>query len=182
GESVSLDREALRERWRSVCTVLQQVQPDNAADRLAAAVRDDHLSPEELLAALLAGRAEEIPARADALDLDAGLVMTVLRFTVFPLLVETQTALTALCPTAGWPHGTCPICGSGPLLGEFRGLEQTRWLRCGWCAAAWEFPRLQCPFCGERDHRQLGYLHVEGEETQHRAATCETCRGYVKMV
>jgi formate dehydrogenase maturation protein FdhE len=37
-------------------------------------------------------------------------------------------------------------------------------------------------FCGNRDHHTLGYLHVEGEETSYRAATCEVCHGYVKML
>jgi FdhE protein len=60
-------------------------------------------------------------------------------------------------------------------------LEQTRFLRCALCAAEWEFPRLLCVFCAERDHRQLGYFSVEGEESRYRATTCETCRGYVKM-
>jgi FdhE protein len=68
------------------------------------------------------------------------------------------------------------------LLGEFRGLEQDRWLRCGLCAAGWEFPRLACPFCDNRDHHRLGHLHVEGEEARRRASTCEECRGYVKAV
>jgi FdhE protein len=67
-------------------------------------------------------------------------------------------------------------------LGEYRGLEQTCFLRCGLCAAEWEFPRLCCPFCGNRDYRQLGYLHVEGQEGKERAATCEACSGYVKML
>ena len=81
-----------------------------------------------------------------------------------------------------WDHGFCPVCGSWPLLGEFRGLEQTRFLRCGLCAAGWEFPRLRCPFCGTADHRQLGYFYAEAEEGKYRAATCAVCRGYVKMV
>ncbi len=74
------------------------------------------------------------------------------------------------------------VCGAWPSLGEFRGLEQVRFLRCGLCAMSWEFPRLQCPFCGNDDHRQLGYLHQEGEESKHRVATCDACRGYIKMV
>jgi FdhE protein len=74
------------------------------------------------------------------------------------------------------------VCGSFPKLGEFRGLEQTRLLRCGLCAAEWAFARLRCPGCDNRDHRQLGYLSVEGEEGKWRAATCEACRQYVKMV
>jgi FdhE protein len=55
-------------------------------------------------------------------------------------------------------------------------------LRCGLCAAEWEFPRLRCLYCGEGDHRQLGYFSVEGEESLHRAAVCQLCHGYVKMV
>jgi len=41
---------------------------------------------------------------------------------------------------------------------------------------------LSCPFCGTRDHHLLGYLHVDGEEGKYRAATCEACRGYIKMI
>jgi FdhE protein len=67
-------------------------------------------------------------------------------------------------------------------LAEFRGLEQNRFLRCGLCAADWQFPRLRCPFCDNQDHRELGFFHVEGEEGRHRAATCESCHGYVKTV
>jgi FdhE protein len=91
-------------------------------------------------------------------------------------------ALAPLRQGIHWEQGFCPTCGSWPLLGEFRGLEQRRFLRCGLCATAWEFPRLLCPFCGERDHQQLGYLHAEGEEASRRASTCDSCRGYVKMV
>jgi FdhE protein len=83
------------------------------------------------------------------------------------------------CP---WHRGYCPTCGSWPLLGEARGLEQDRFLRCGWCASAWPIDRLHCPFCGNRDHHTLGYLHVEGEEDRHRAGTCDLCHGYVKWV
>jgi FdhE protein len=91
-------------------------------------------------------------------------------------------ALSPLRQNQRWQQGYCPTCGSWPLLGEFRGLEQVRFLRCGMCTAEWEFPRLCCPYCGTRDHQLLGYLHVEGEEGKHRAATCDGCRGYVKMV
>jgi FdhE protein len=61
-------------------------------------------------------------------------------------------------------------------------LEQIRWLRCGLCAAQWELSRLRCPYCAGSDHRRLGYLHVEGEEGRYRAATCDECGRYTKMV
>src|SRR5262249_40832484 len=130
---------------------------------------------------ILAGRPEEVHAQADALGLDAGLAAMVLRLTLFPVLTHVAAALAPLRRPAGWERGYCPTCGSWPLLGEFRGLEQARLLRCGLCASEWGFPRLRCPFCANADHRQLGYLHVEGEEGKYRAATCSICRAYVKM-
>jgi FdhE protein len=106
----------------------------------------------------------------------------VLRFALFPVLSRVNVALSPLRQNQRWEQGYCPTCGSWPLLGEFRGLEQVRFLRCRMCTAEWELPRLCCPYCGTRDHQLLGYLHVEGEEGKHRAATCDGCRGYVKMV
>jgi formate dehydrogenase maturation protein FdhE len=41
---------------------------------------------------------------------------------------------------------------------------------------------LWCPYCGNRNHEQLEFLHAEGEESRYRAAVCAGCRGYVKMV
>ena len=44
------------------------------------------------------------------------------------------------------------------------------------------FPRVGCPSCGTRDHRLLGYLHLEGEAEHRRADRCEGCHGYVKAM
>jgi FdhE protein len=172
GEDVSFGRGALRRGWVAVSKIVRPKDDSLRRGRLAWV--------EELAAAVLAGRAEEVHARAEALGLDAGLAATILRFTLFPYLVCLNTSLAPLRAGAAWGRGYCPTCGSWPLLGEFRGLEQDRWLRCGLCAAGWEFPRIACPFCDNRDHHRLGHLHVEGEEGRRRASTCDECRGYVK--
>jgi FdhE protein len=182
GESVAFDARWLRRRWAEACAAVGRHQTGDAAAALTDAAKRGRLAVEELAAAVIAGRPEEVHARADALDLDAGLAATALRFTLFPLLMPMSAALAPLRAGAPWGRGWCPTCGSWPLLGEFRGLEQARWLRCGLCAADWEFPRLACPFCDNRDHHRLGYLHVEGEGDRRRVATCEACRGYVKML
>ncbi|MGQ0537340.1 MAG: hypothetical protein ACT4R6_00205, partial [Gemmatimonadaceae bacterium] len=36
--------------------------------------------------------------------------------------------------------------------------------------------------CGERDHRRLSYLHVDGESEHRRAECCKTCGFYLKAV
>jgi FdhE protein len=87
----------------------------------------------------------------------------------------------ALVAQREWNHGTCPACAAPPLLAELRS-DGERWLRCARCASAWSFPRVGCPGCGTRDHRMLGYLHLDGERDHRRADRCDACRRYVKAV
>lgn len=182
GETVQLEPRSFQRRWLRICAVLERQTGKEAARGLAAALKQGRLKPEELVQHVLAGRPEAIHARAEALNLDTGQAALVLRLTLFPVLTRLQTALLAVRAGISWQQGYCPVCGSWPLLGEFRGLEQMRFLRCGLCAAEWELPRLVCPSCGNHDHQALGYLHVEGEETKHRAATCDLCRSYIKLI
>lgn len=182
GESLSLDTGAFQRRWRAVCTAVQRHQNPEGGKAVAEALERRRLGPAEMVTAVLAGHPEVIHQRADELGLEAPLTTAVLGLVLFPALARINGVLAPVRDGKAWHHGHCPTCGSWPLLGEFRGLEQTRFLRCGLCASEWEFPRLLCPYCGERDHRQLGYFGVEGEESRWRAAVCESCRGYVKMV
>jgi FdhE protein len=68
------------------------------------------------------------------------------------------------------------------MLAELRGLDLSRFLRCGLCAANWEAERLWCPLCGCRNHEKLATLHGEGEELKYRSFTCDECRGQVKTL
>jgi FdhE protein len=182
GETWQPDEAAFRRRWRHVAAALELREPGAAAQSLADALRSGALDPGELVRDVLAGRPGQIHTRSEALGLDPGLVATALRLALFPALSHVHAALAPIRASHRWDQGYCPTCGSWPLLGEFRSLEQVRLLRCGLCAAEWEFARLRCPFCGTRDHEVLGYLAVDGEDTRYRAATCDACRGYVKMV
>ncbi len=151
------------------------------AQALAAALRRGQLAPAELLRQALDGEANALHGQAAELGLNGQLLGTLLRFSLFPALTQLAAELAPKPGAAAWGHGYCPVCGSWPLLAEQRGLEQLRYLRCGLCAAEWQADRLRCAFCGTRDHEQLGYLHVEGAEHE-RAATCEQCRGYLKVL
>ena len=174
--------EALRQSWAQVAAALEPHRHSAAVKALAQAAKNGALDPSGLLADALGGRSEVIGEKAESLGLDASLAATILRLAALPVLAPSAPALGSLARDAGWNRGYCPICGSWPLLGEYRGLEQTRFLRCGLCAGSWAFSRMQCPFCNEQDYRKLGYLHVEEEQDRWRAATCDSCQGYVKMV
>jgi FdhE protein len=172
----------LRQRWQRACDLLSSVQPDSTAAALATAVRAGRLPIEEMAREVAVGQAESVSQRITALGLEPGLATTLLRHVLFPTFAGMQESMAELREGLVWEQGSCPVCGSWPLLGEWRGLDQSRWLRCGLCAAGWEAARLWCPYCGNRDHERLGLLHAEGEETQCRAAVCDDCRGYVKTM
>jgi len=182
GERVAIDAKEFRQRWQRACAALEAQQADGAAAALADAVRHGRLDHAAMVDAVVAGRPEEVRGRAEELGLDPGLATTLLRFVLSPLFTAIEASIGPLRAGVAWERGYCPTCGSWPLLGEFRGLDQSRYLRCGLCASGWEVPRLWCPFCGNRDHEQLGFLHCEGEDLKYRATVCDDCRGYVKMV
>ena len=98
-----------------------------------------------------------------------------------PVLLSASRALSERAARA-WQRGYCPVCGAWPSLVEIRGLERERRLRCGSCSADWPLPLLRCAFCDEGDHAKLGSLLAEGEEHLRRVETCESCRGYLKVV
>ena len=83
---------------------------------------------------------------------------------------------------AGWAYGYCPICGGWPVLAEIRGLDSSRHLRCGGCGGDWETERLHCPFCGERDHENLGSLVSPDSLERQTVDVCDGCGGYLKTI
>jgi FdhE protein len=180
GESGFLDFKAVGRLWQDVCAAVARHPSGEAAQALAKAANAGRLDLAALTSDVLAGRPESAAARADVLGLDAGLTGTLLRLTLLPFLVRARSSLAGDGPT--WERGYCPGCGGWPLLAEFRGLDQTRVLRCGLCAGGWECSRQFCPFCGTRDYKLLGYFAPESEESRYRVATCDNCGGYVKTL
>lgn len=181
-EKVKVDEVQFERRWLHIAAAVARHQDEESGQKLADVFRNRRWSAEEILATVLSDSPHDLHSRAESLGVPPDSTATVVRLTLFPILVQWNHALTSLRAGVVWERGHCPTCGSWPLLGEFRGLEQIRWLRCGFCAAEWKVPRLFCPCCDNRDHRSLGYLSVEGDGSKYRIDTCDSCRSYVKML
>ena len=80
----------------------------------------------------------------------------------------------------GWVEGYCPICGAWPALAEVRGVERSRYLRCGRCGGEWQTHCLFCPYCGMTDHDELVSLLPEKNGANAVIDACRRCSGYVK--
>jgi FdhE protein len=114
-------------------------------------------------------------------DHASGPLASIAHLAALPVLHACRRQLEAGVPP-GWALGYCPICGAWPVLAERRGLDRSRWLRCGGCGGGWEVQALWCSYCGERDHQKLGSLVPEAPGDKLQVDTCETCRGYLKSV
>ena len=148
---------------------------ERACRRNPAAVRD-------ALEAALRRDAPALERAAERIGAPVELTASLCELAVSPSLRALAAGAAGLLAAAPWSSGYCPVCGSWPLLGEIRSADRSRYLRCGLCAAEWSFGRSACPYCGERDHRRLTALSVEGEEEYRRAELCDGCRGYVKSL
>ena len=180
GEPLELDGRALRRLAGELAEAAARVSADGAG-AIGAALRRGELDPAALARATLAGEPAAVAGAAQERGLPGDLLGTILRFALFGELRALAERLAPLREGVEWAEGYCPTCGGWPLLGEQRGLDLQRHLRCGLCASAWPADRLRCAFCGNRDHERLAALHVEGEE-QRRAVTCDECRGYLKVL
>jgi formate dehydrogenase accessory protein FdhE len=169
-------------RWQHICAALEQRQPGAVPAGLADVARQDWFDASALAHGLVNSGPEAVRRAAARAGADPGLFGTVLRFALFRGFAALEAEVALVRQGMPWDRGYCPTCGCPPLLAEFRGLEQMRFLRCGLCAASWEAPRQWCPVCGTRDYEDLGFLAKEGEEARYRVATCDACRTGIKTL
>jgi FdhE protein len=179
GLAPHVERRRFTRRWQRLCESLAETQPAAVPPGLSAATRRGTVEPDRLAVAVLQRDFDDVARQAGC---DAALLATLARFALFPGFTAVAEATAPLWQGVAWEYGYCLVCGGPPLLGELRGLDQSRFLRCGQCAASWEVPRTWCPACGNRDHETLAFLAKEGEETRYRVATCDACRSGVKML
>jgi FdhE protein len=134
-----------------------------------------------LISAAVRQDADGIDQLAGERGVDPGALASVAHLAAFPLLQSCGRLLESrVLPY--WHHGYCPVCAAWPILAERRGLDRSRRLRCGRCAAEWTVQWLYCIYCGEREHDQLGSLAPDDQGELLKVETCATCRGYLKSI
>ena len=77
--------------------------------------------------------------------------------------------------------GTCPICGSLPLISSLEQKEGFRHATCSFCRHHYRIKRISCPVCGEEDQKKLTFFTVD-EEPGFRVDVCDTCKTYIKTI
>lgn len=152
-----------------------------AARQIRLALEQGTLDTRALLPRVAAGEEGYAAALVQSLQLDAALAWTIARNALRPAWREWHRQLAPLLQGVEWQRGYCPICGSAATLGELQDNDQVKHLRCAQCGADWQFPRLQCMYCGNNDHNTQSFFYPDRERDQHRIEVCDKCGGYLKV-
>jgi FdhE protein len=150
--------------------------PKMATLAAAAGMRLDVLT---LFKASLQQDIDQLTALAAPLGVDCEAFQAVAAMVPLPLLQACNRNWSRSVPE-GWTEGYCPICGAWPALAEVRGIERSRYLRCGRCGAGWPSHCLCCPYCAMTDHEELVSLVPEKSAGNAVIDACKLCLGYVK--
>ncbi len=121
-----------------------------------------------------------LPKKIYGSNIDTHLLEALVQATMKPFLVNYAKALIDFVDQEKWRRGYCPICGGVP---DFAFLEKevgARWLICSRCETQWLFQRLECPYCGNKDHNSLSYFR--SDDDLYRLYLCHNCRTYLKAI
>jgi FdhE protein len=81
-----------------------------------------------------------------------------------------------------WLEGYCPVCAARPAFAEVRGIERSRYYRCGRCGGEWHARPLWCPYCDTHGHDDFVALVPENGGSNAVIDGCRHCLGYVKTL
>lgn len=175
GQELSLDWDAFTALYRRVCQIAAEHRSD-LADSFQALEKVPDEEPEKLKS-WVAHFMVESKLSEDEL----GLTAFVLTHTLRPFLRRYAEAFASLVDDTGWKRGYCPICGGEPDFGSLSSSQEgARFLLCSRCDNEWNFPRLGCPFCENKDYQKISYY--SDEKGPHRLYVCDNCQRYLKTI
>jgi FdhE protein len=142
-----------------------------------------HVGPDApaLFAASVCQDQEVVQEIAASIDADREALQAVVALLCVPFLQACYRQWVTVIPE-NWTAPYCPICASWPAFVEVRGIERTRYARCGRCGAEWYARLLHCLYCGNRDHEQLPTLVPQSVAPTSAIEACTQCLGYIKTL
>lgn len=168
----------------SVCRLLEQlirVASVNGTPKMATLKSALHADLDilSLFKAALCHDGDHLKELAAVLGADAAALQAVAGLVPLPVLHACNRRW-ALSIFESGMEGYCPVCGAWPAFAEMRGIERSRYFRCGRCGGEWQAQCLFCPYCAMTNHNELVSL-VPGKDGSNAVIdACKRCLGYVK--
>ena len=132
------------------------------AAALGQAIEQGDLDAASLLRAAVAQDGDVLAQLAGSVSVNITLLATIANLAALPLLQACGRGADPILMGARWTSGFCPVCAAWPSLAELRGLDRTRWFRCGRCGSGWSAAHVGCPYCSNVDRRSAGISRPSG--------------------
>ncbi len=140
------------------------------------------LKNRSLFAGIMQRSDSEQPVQIENIAIEADvkpqIIELMFRTAMSIVLAQRARSWSELIEGFSWDKGSCPICGSLPMLSRIEEGIPRRWLHCPRCSHTWEFSRVICPACGNTDQKAMTYFFVDGSE-HDSTFTCEACHSYL---
>ncbi|MGD9016020.1 MAG: formate dehydrogenase accessory protein FdhE [Desulfobacterales bacterium] len=164
----------------SLCRLAQSIggTVGPAAGNLLKALHNQSVSPRDLFFGLLEKEGFDLGEMARTAGIDAEPAAFLTYHSIRPSLVHCAGHLAEAIDLNKWKRGSCPVCGSPPVLSVLRDLGE-RHLICSFCWYEWPTPRLFCPFC-ETNTSGSHHHFTEQDRPGCRVDLCNHCRKYIK--
>ena len=177
GASIVVDEAAVRRLLERLIKVSSREGTPKMATLQRAVRREVDVAG--LFAASICQDEDRIAEAAATSIADPEALQAVVALVALPFLYACTRRWGASVPQT-WARGYCPVCGSWPAFAELRGIERSRYLRCGRCGGEWHAHMLRCAYCANTNHDDLASLVPETIGSSGSIDACRRCHGYVK--
>lgn len=187
---LAVDSELFKEVLVSVCSAIKKASPQ-APDSLLKLSEAEEFKTENnidnfLQQITLFNKQElenfivekELDKRA---ELDSEIIAFVIFMALTPFYSIYMEEVRSKVDFTIWRQSFCPICGQTATIAKHRDEDGARVLECWFCHAQWVFPRMECPYCDNKDQKKLRFFYVPGDKAR-QVHVCEKCKSYLKTI
>jgi FdhE protein len=177
GAALALPSSTVRRVWKRLIRIASRTGTKKMATLEAALRADADILP--LFTASVCQDRDRIEEFAAVSGVDAEALHAVVGLLPVPLLHACNRRW-ASSMSESWLEGYCPVCAAWPAFAEVRGIERSRYFRCGRCGGEWHARALWCPYCDTDDHDN--FVALVPENANVVIDGCRHCLGYVKTL
>lgn len=183
------DNALFKELMESIAGAILEASPDapEALQSLNTLEEFNEDNLEAFLQQVMFFNKQELEAYIEEIEIDkrATLDSEIIAFVIFmslsPFLTRMMKQAEEEVGFSLWRQGYCPVCGQVAVMAKLNSEDGSRVLECWLCHAQWVFPRLECPYCDNKEQKKLRFFYVPGDKSR-QVHVCEECKSYLKTI
>jgi FdhE protein len=181
-KDIPLEEAHLKELFQEICKIIKKQDKNKAEEiqKLIDAESDGKLKLITLIEKLFFQDSTYFHSLTGELKVDEQLLLFLALHLARPFFEAVAEKLNNKVVDKLWIKNYCPVCGSGAQIAKLEKEVGKRKLYCLLCGSEWEFYRLICPFCNNKDQKDLKFLEEEG--SSYRIDVCDQCKRYIKTL